>query len=276
MAVIFDIRRGNLHAHLLYKALFEMAADRAEFISLAFSKPRPAKLDTATTVDSLFNAYYNVETDSVLYRRNVTAVRRQLVDRRGLPLSPADLEGIEYVYYALYWCGAWITYSCTPYGNNGGFGRGNMPAFADLMVQNDGRGVQRSFLSTESTFRWLKDMHARNLIVPVVGNFSGPKAIRAVGQYLKERNATVGAIYVSNVEQYLFQQGDDWRRYYDNVATLPLDSTSTFIRSIGGNMGGGGGGFMRLPSVLSSVQGLLAAYRDGRISGYYDVIQMSR
>ena len=33
MAVIFDIRRGNLHVQLMYKALFELAADRADFLS---------------------------------------------------------------------------------------------------------------------------------------------------------------------------------------------------------------------------------------------------
>jgi hypothetical protein len=276
MAIIFDIRRGNLHAHLLYKALFEMAADRAEFISLAFSQARPKGLDSTVTADSIFNAFYLVPTDSLLYKRNLAAVREHLVKTRHLPLATADLEGIEYVYYALYWCGSSIHYSCTPYANRSGFGgRGNsMPAFADLMVQDDGRGVQRSFLATEATFRTIKEMHQKNLIVPVVGDFAGPKAIRAVGQYLRERNATVGAIYVSNVEQYLFQQGNDWREYYDNVATLPLDSASMFIRSIGGNRGGAG--FGRLPSVLSSVRGLLTAYREGRITGYYDVIQMSR
>jgi hypothetical protein len=122
----------------------------------------------------------------------------------------------------------------------------------------------------------MKDMQTRNLIVPVVGDFGGPTAIRAVGDYLRARNATVGAIYVSNVEQYLFQ-GDAWRRYYESVATLPTDSTTTFIRSVGGQFGGGrGGGFVRLPSVLSSVQGLIAAYRAGQINSYYDVIQISR
>src|SRR5713101_4901297 len=31
MAFITDIRRGNLHAQLMYKALFELSADRADF-----------------------------------------------------------------------------------------------------------------------------------------------------------------------------------------------------------------------------------------------------
>src|SRR6187431_1154163 len=42
MAFIIDIRRGNLQEHLLYKALMEMSADRADFLSRLFSRPRPA------------------------------------------------------------------------------------------------------------------------------------------------------------------------------------------------------------------------------------------
>jgi len=38
MAFIIDIRRGNLQEHLLYKALMELSADRAEFLSRLFSR----------------------------------------------------------------------------------------------------------------------------------------------------------------------------------------------------------------------------------------------
>src|SRR6186997_490775 len=44
MVFITDVRRGNLHTHLMYKALFELSADRAEFVSRLFTKPRPANL----------------------------------------------------------------------------------------------------------------------------------------------------------------------------------------------------------------------------------------
>ena len=270
MAVIFDIRRGNLHMQLLYKALFEMSADRADFVSRLFSKPRPAKLDSTVTADSLFSAYWWIPTDSALYRRNLAAVKDHLVKGHGFALSEEDLAGITYVYNAFYYGGPVINYS---YPNQSG--QNNWaPSYADLMVQSDGRGMQRAFLANEANFRFLREMQRKNLIVPVVGDFGGPSAIRAVGQYLRDRNATVTAIYTSNVEQYLFQS-DAWRRYYENVATLPTDSTTTFIRSIGGNFGGRPG-YPRLPSVLSSVRDLLKAYREGRITDYSDVIAMSR
>ena len=41
MAIIIDIRHGNLDVHLMYKALFELSNDRAEFVSRLFSRKRP-------------------------------------------------------------------------------------------------------------------------------------------------------------------------------------------------------------------------------------------
>ena len=49
-------------------------------------------------------------------------------------------------------------------------------------------------------------------------------------------------MYTSNVEQYLFQQGDDWRHFHANVETLPLHSASAFIRSVANRGFGGYGG----------------------------------
>ena len=44
MVFIVDVRRGNLQLHLMYKALFELSADRADFVARLFSKERPAGL----------------------------------------------------------------------------------------------------------------------------------------------------------------------------------------------------------------------------------------
>ena len=108
----------------------------------------------------------------------------------------------------------------------------------------DPAGIFRSFLATEESFQILQDLERRNLIVPVVGNFGGTKALRAVGQYVRDHGATVAAFYLSNVEQYLQQDGI-WNAFCANVATMPLTDSSTFIRSRNGGGGfGGGGGFM--------------------------------
>src|SRR5215216_5998993 len=57
MAVLFDIRRQMMVHHLMYKALFEMSSDRADFLSKLFSRARPAGLDSSTIGFKLFEAY---------------------------------------------------------------------------------------------------------------------------------------------------------------------------------------------------------------------------
>ena len=133
--------------------------------------------------------------------------------------------------------------------------------------------MARSFLATDENFRIVKDLHQRNLIVPVQGDFGGPKTLRAIGQYLRARRTVVNAFYISNVEQYLFQQNDDWGRFYSNVATLPLDSRSVFISSVAS-----GRRFLTpgaRASMLSPISDLLMAFRTGSLDTYSDVIRMS-
>ena len=80
---------------------------------------------------------------------------------------------------------------------------GNFVGYADLMMATDDTGKERGYLANEENFMVLKNLETRNLLVPVVGNFGGPKAIRAVGKYLRDNGAMVSAFYLSNVEQYL-------------------------------------------------------------------------
>src|SRR5207237_308723 len=117
-----------------------------------------------------------------------------------------------------------------------------------------------------------------NMIIPLVGNFAGPKSIRAVGKYLKDHGAAVSVFYTSNVEQYLFQQDDDWRRYYANVVTLPLDTSSTLIRSAHYAFGAAAKRqypVMNYVMLLCPLTDLTRAFTAGRIQNYDDVIRMS-
>ena len=224
IAFIVDIRRGNLNLHLMYKALFELSADRAGFVSRLFSKARPGGLGPRSTAAEIFAAYSKVDSSEALYQKNLQAIDDWLVTTHGFALSPDDLQAIEYTYHAFYQFGPRVRYSST--GNGGG----RWPTYIDLMEASDGEGQTRAYLASEDDFAFVKNLETRNLIVPIVGNFAGPKAIRAVGKYLKSKQTKVSAFYLSNVEQFLRQDGI-WGNFCDNVATLPLDETSTFIRS---------------------------------------------
>ena len=107
-------------------------------------------------------------------------------------------------------------------------------------------------------------------------DMDGQKALRSVGRYLKRHDATVTAIYTSNVEQYLFQ-GDGWRRFFGNVSALPVDPGATFIRAYFNNMGyryqmtSGA----RSATLLDPIAEEVAAFSEGRIQSYYDIIERS-
>ena len=75
--------------------------------------------------------------------------------------------------------------------------------------------------------------------------------------------------YLSNVEQYLFSDGI-WFTFADNVAALPLEAGSTFIRSCFNNCQSPYPS--RAVMQLDSMMGLLKDVRDGRIRSYGDVL----
>ena len=276
MAFILDIRRGNLLQHLMYKAIIELADDRAEFVSLLFSKPEPPGLSERATASDLFAAFHSAPTSEDLYRQTVRAIRDHLVRTRNFALSPDDLDQIESIYFAFFWDGPSLRYSTRPGFGGRSFGSA-FPTYEELMVATDGEGVAHSYLASEANFRVLKDLQTRNLIVPVVGDFAGARALRAIGRYVQERNATISAYYVSNVEQYLFQDGV-FDAFVRNVATLPVDDRSTFIRSVSRRFGYAGFllGHDGRASALDPILGFVRDARAGRIVTYSDVNVRSR
>src|SRR5262245_45974252 len=178
MVFIVDIRRGNLDMHLMYKALFDLSADRADFLSKLFSRKRPEGLSKTSTVNELFQAYASVPPDEALFEQNFKAIVDNLQQTHHLPLLEDDVPGIRYIFEFFGRYGPELTYWMSGgFGGRGGFR--NAPTYADLMVATDASGTLRSYLATEENFTVLKTLEAKNLLVPVVGNFAGPKAIRA-------------------------------------------------------------------------------------------------
>jgi hypothetical protein len=275
MAFIIDIRRGNMLEHLMYKAIIEMSDDRADFLSRLFSRPRPAGLDRSTPAQALLDVYADVAGSETLFQQNMDALWTRLVKRHGFPLSADDRQSIEYVYHAFFSEGPELRYSF-PRQN---FGARWFPTYGELMTTTDAAGRNHSYIADEDAFRSLREFERNNLLVPLVGDFGGDKAIRSVGRYVREHGATVNYVYTSNVEQYLFQS-DAWQRYYTSVGTLPIDEQSTFIRSYFNR------GFRYPPGIITAdlhsvqlldpIASLLGAFRAGQIRSYSDVVERSQ
>jgi hypothetical protein len=279
LAFVIDIRRQNMIEQLLYKAFIEASSNRADFLSRLFARKRPSELSNDATVEALFAAYADVMPSEALFRSNLQAARDRLVNDHKFALSPDDLKSLEYVYSAFFRGGPELNYSFSPSGV-GGFG-GGFPSYRELMVETDGQGEKRSYLATEENFRLLREYEKNNMIVPVVGDFGGDKALRAVGDYVRAHEATVTVFYTSNVEQYLFQEANAWRKFLATVATFPIDGRSTFIRSIS-NRGFTFSQFRRYSpgarasTALSSIPEVVRAFNSGQIHEYTDVVKMSK
>jgi hypothetical protein len=226
VAFILDVRRGNVDLHLMYKALFELSADRADFVSRLLSRARPAGLTTNSTAVEIFAAFAAVEPNERLADDTLATIRDRLVTGHRFPLTGDDLARIEAIHRVFLLAGTRIQYS--PFGS---FGGTVQPTYADLMVATDEAGQMRSFLASEQAFMFVKDLERRNLVVPVVGNFAGPKTLRAIATYVRRNGARVSTFYVSNVEEYLRQDGV-WQAFCGNLAALPIDESSAFIRAV--------------------------------------------
>lgn len=281
VAFIVDIRRGNLLTHLMYKAIFELSEDRADFLSFLFSRPRPEGLAADAPIDALLKAFESVAGDELEFRNNLLTIQHHLTVTNGFDLSPADLRGLDAIYTQFFEHGPALTYSSSSWGGGGGsgpgfgrrgFGRGRFPTWAEMAQQTDQDGTPRGYLTSEEAFLAIKSFQQKNLLVPVVGDHTGPDALRAVGEWVRVRGGVVGAFYTSNVEQYLFRYGT-WPKFAANLASLPLTPASVIIRSVSVR-----DGFPGVPqgpdgraTVLDPLLPLLRDAGAGRIARYRDV-----
>jgi len=225
LAIMIDIRRDNLLQHLLFKSLFGRARNRIEYLCEYFGKPVPkTKGWEARSVKELADYIDSTASDPKLFEKSLKEVRQD-VQKYGIPLSQSDLESIGKVQRAFFGAGLDIRYSSyhrPP--------RSIYPPYRDLLLETDLAGNQQNYFNSEDDFQFLKKLEDQDMVVPVVGDLSGPQAMKAIGQYIAEIKERVSAFYVSNVEFYLQRQGT-FDKFVENVRSLPIDSRSVIIRS---------------------------------------------
>jgi hypothetical protein len=271
VAFVVDIRRDNMLQHLMYKALFELSSDRSDFLSRLFSRRRPSNLDASSSVTTLFDAFDAVESDSGLYEENARAVLDHLVRKHGFQLSAADTTRV-----------ANLLNMFRTAGPNRLRGSGDKSlTYTQSMTGTDLTGRYQSYLSSEENFKIVKELEVRNLIVPLTGDFAGDKTIAGIARYLQEHAAIVGIFYVSNVERYLWEQGNHGMTFYTNAAMLPMDQSSTFIRSVTSDISRRLGvplpdGTANWRSFLSPMSDSLKAFAAGRVHSYREMFEISR
>src|SRR4029077_4022714 len=141
VAFILDIRRQNMLELLMYKALFEMSADRVDFVSHLFSRPKPGGLRPTASAEEIFKAFEPVTGDSVLYKQTLQAIKDRLVKQHQFKLAGDDEQKIEYVFNVFLRGGPRMDYS---YGSTSP--NNQVPSYYNLMVTTDGRGKNWAYL----------------------------------------------------------------------------------------------------------------------------------
>jgi hypothetical protein len=225
MAIMIDIRRDNLLQHLLFKALFARSRNRIEYLSLFFGKPAPKGKDWERRgVQELVDYIDKTPSDPKLFEKTVKTIRQD-VQKFGIMLSATDLETIGRIHRAFYNAGLDIRYS-----SHHRPARSIYPTYRELLLERDLSGNIQNYFNSEDDFQFLKKLQDNDMIIPVVGDLSGPQAVKTIGQHIASMNERVSAFYVSNVEFYLARQGT-FDKFVANLKALPIDGRSVIIRS---------------------------------------------
>jgi hypothetical protein len=225
LAFVVDIRRQNALQHLLFKALFDEATSRAHFLALLLGRPLDATPDAGRdpSIAELLAEVGRKKPDRAAFDRTLGRAIARISGAYGVPLSNQDRQTIERTHRAFFDDQLELRFEL--HEQNGR----KYPALGELLATRDPAGAARGFLASEATFRVVQTLHRKHRIIPVVGDFAGEHALRAVGEQLRQRDLPLNAFYVSNVEQYLLEP-QKWRAYVANVDALPSDDQSVFIR----------------------------------------------
>jgi hypothetical protein len=266
LAILIDIRRDNLLLHLLFKALFSEAATRADYLALLTGRSQPA-VPRAASIESVVRL---VDEARPLARSELARLQARLaeiIDGFSVPLSDGDRATIARFHRRFVDAGLSLQFNST-----GRPPQYDYPTFRDLLLEVDHDAVRRSFLATDQDFQFVKSLHARDRIVPIVGNLAGSGALAKVGRYLDATGLRVSAFYTSNVEFYLFRDGSA-PAFMTNLARLPRQPGSVIVRSVfpggGARMSSG----YNSASVTQPIQALLDGYHQGRFRQYWELVR---
>lgn len=233
IALLVDVRRDNMLQHLMFKALFSQARNRAEYLALWTGKAVPIDIAAYANrpLESLI-AWIDAQPFNQVSAQRARRAVREGVLATGMVLSGPELQTIERFHTAFINDGLSLRFTST-----GRAPQPHYPTLRQLLLERDETGALRNYLVREDDFQFLKSMHARNLIIPVTGDLGGPRTLPTITRFLTARQDKVSVLYVSNVEDYLLRDGS-FSMYLSGVKQLPRDARTVMIRSyFGGGYG---------------------------------------
>lgn len=228
IAFIVDIRRMAAIQQLMYKAMFHLSSDRSEFLSRLLSKrlPKGKAPEREMSLNEMLAYFTEAPADEEYLKANLADFLRLIEKDFEFPLTSGEVQELSYVLRSFKDEGLGMTYHWT-----GGYMPGYFPTLREVLSETDLSGKQGNFLASSEEYRFVREMQLKNLIIPVTGDFAGPKAFPAIAEFLKKNGLVVSAFYTSNVEQYLFEN-QVFADFANNVKKLPIGEQTVFIRSV--------------------------------------------
>jgi hypothetical protein len=261
---IVDVRRDNLLLHLLFKSLFTLARTRVEYLAMLLGRTVPSDIEgwREAPIDRIVS---HVETPPI-DARAATILRSRLdavVRKTGVPLSREDFETIERFHRRFIEAGVYLRFQST-----GRPPQGHYPTYGELLLATDANGERGNYLASEGSFQFIKSLQQQDLVIPVVGDLSGPRALAAVGASLRKRGQRLSAFYASNVEFYLFGDGR-FGNFVNNLGAMPRADNGVVIRSVFGRYARFGGSSS---SHLQPIHELVQGFGKGQFRSYGELI----
>ena len=226
-AFILDIRRQNMLQHLLFAALLAQANDPYQYLCLLFSRACPTATPEGARggIEGVLLALEAEKPSEAAFVANLQAAYKHVEGHLGFSLRLQDRADIRRIYRAFFEEQAEIRFRT--------FGRTSgtyHPTYRMLVSARSPSGRFGSFLASREDYDFVRGLSRAQRIVPVVGDFAGPQALRAIGAWVREHGLTVSAFYTSNVEFYLMRDRT-FPRFVANVRELPSGPESVLIRA---------------------------------------------
>ncbi len=270
VAFIVDIRRDNLLLHLLFKALFSLSSTRVEYLAMLVGRPVPADGSPGSWKTAAVDRIVAQMEVPPLDARAIEALRTKTdgaVTRTGVSLSREDRATIDRFHRRFIDAGVGLQFQSA-----GRPPQSHYPAYRDLLLAATPAGLKANYLASEDAFQFVKGLEDRDLVIPVVGDLGGSRAVAAIAEFLARKQLRLSALYASNVEFYLFSDGR-FQSFAANLGRLPRAENSVVIRSVFGRFGWPRGGSV---SQLHDVADMLSGLAKGRYRYYDELISDGR
>jgi hypothetical protein len=275
IAYLIDLRRDNLLLLLLFKAMFAEAPTRVGYLCLLTGRPPPEQPErwANKSIEAIVAWVDGARPLPEGEQQKIQARLDAVVQGFGVPLSAGDLATMAKSRREFVAGGLALRFQV-----RGKSERTYYPTLRTLLAEHDGAGHQLGFLASEAAFQFVRALQARNLIVPVVGDVSGARAMRGIAADVKTRGLRLSGFYISNVEYYLFP-GRTFHAYVENLRQFPRDERSMVIRSV---FPSGGNRALAPPvpgyystSLVQLLDAMLADHAAGKYRGYADLVRAS-